>query len=66
MGKVLIVTGLILIVAGIAVHYGLFDWFGRLPGDIRYEGENVRFYAPITSMLILSLILSFLLWWWHS
>ncbi|WP_456432716.1 DUF2905 domain-containing protein [Nitratifractor sp.] len=66
MGKVLIVTGLILIVAGIAVHYGLFDWFGRLPGDIRYEGENVRFYAPITSMLILSLILSFLLWWCHS
>lgn len=37
-------------------------WIGRLPGDIRVEKENVRFYFPITSMLLLSAVLSFLIW----
>ncbi|HWS86854.1 MAG TPA: DUF2905 family protein [Pyrinomonadaceae bacterium] len=34
------------------------SWFGRLPGDIRYEGRRTRVYAPLASMLLLSLILS--------
>jgi hypothetical protein len=34
------------------------SWFGRLPGDIRHEGDNVRVYAPIASMLVISLVLS--------
>ena len=33
-------------------------WFGRLPGDIRYEGERTRVYAPLVSMLLLSLVFS--------
>jgi len=37
-------------------------WFGRLPGDIRFEGERVRFYFPLPSGLLLSLILSELIW----
>jgi Protein of unknown function (DUF2905) len=37
------------------------SWFGRLPGDIRIEGSNVRVYAPIVSMLAISLVLSLVL-----
>ena len=35
-------------------------WFGRLPGDIRYESDNVRVYVPIVSMLLTSIVLSLL------
>jgi hypothetical protein len=37
-------------------------WFGRLPGDIRYEGRRTRVYAPLASMLILSLVLSLVMY----
>lgn len=37
-------------------------WFGRLPGDIRYEGRRTRVYAPLASMLLLSLVLSLVLY----
>lgn len=56
-GVVLIVIGLIFWLAG-----DKFSWFGNLPGDIRVERKNFRFYAPIMSMLLLSILLSFLLW----
>jgi len=36
------------------------SWFGRLPGDVRYESEHVRVYVPIVSMLLLSLALSWI------
>ncbi len=39
----------------------LLNWFGRLPGDIRIEGENGKLFIPVTSMLILSVVLSLLL-----
>jgi hypothetical protein len=38
--------------------------FGRLPGDIVIERENFRLYFPLTTGLLVSLVLSFLLWWW--
>lgn len=59
-GIVLVVIGFALVAAGILYMAGLLDWFGRLPGDIRIEGENTRVYIPITSMIIISLGLSFL------
>lgn len=62
MGKVLIILGLFLILLGVAVQYGLLGWFGKLPGDFRYEGENFVFYAPISSMLLLSVLFSLILW----
>ncbi|ADV46052.1 DUF2905 domain-containing protein [Nitratifractor salsuginis] len=62
MGKVLMVLGLFLILLGAALQYGLLGWFGKLPGDIRYQGENFVFYAPITSMLLLSILFSLILW----
>jgi uncharacterized membrane protein SpoIIM required for sporulation len=37
-------------------------WFGRLPGDIRYEGQRTRVYAPLASMLLLSLVLSLVMY----
>jgi len=60
MGRWLIIAGLAIAAIGILLHYapGLFHWFGRLPGDIRIESENGRFYFPITSMLVVSAVLS--------
>jgi len=62
MQRVLIILGIVLLVVGLAWPWlqkiGLF----RLPGDIVIERENFRFYFPITSMIILSLVFSLLLW----
>ncbi|MFI5359683.1 MAG: DUF2905 domain-containing protein [Halanaerobiales bacterium] len=62
-GKLLIYIGLLLIFIGGFIHYfgGALAWFGRLPGDIRVERENFRFYFPITSMLFISLILNIII-----
>ena len=57
-GLILIVLGVTAIVVGLLVYAGWLSWFGRLPGDIRYESDNVRVYVPIVSMLIVSLLLS--------
>jgi membrane protein implicated in regulation of membrane protease activity len=59
-GVVVIVGGLCLVVAGLLIYTGWLSWFGRLPGDIRYESEHVQVYLPIVSMLIVSLVLSLL------
>jgi len=60
MGKFLVICGIILIAAGLLIHAApcLFSWFGKLPGDIRIEKENSKIFIPITSMLILSIILT--------
>jgi len=62
MGKLLIIIGLLLALVGLAVTWapGLFGWFGHLPGDIRIERENGSFYFPITSMIVVSIVLSVL------
>ncbi len=54
------VIGLLLI--GVLVFSGRRSGFGRLPGDIRYNGKGMRVYVPLTSMLLLSLVLSLLLY----
>ena len=61
-GFLIVVAGICLIVIGLLVSSGALNWFGRLPGDIRYEGENTRVYIPIVSMLIISVVLSLLLY----
>lgn len=65
MGKLFIFAGIALVIIGLALHFapGLLSWFGRLPGDIRIEGERGRFYFPVVSMLIISVVLSVLLNW---
>ncbi|GHB72448.1 DUF2905 domain-containing protein [Persicitalea jodogahamensis] len=59
-GKYIIVLGMAIVFIGIAIYF-LHDklhWIGRLPGDIRIERENSRFYFPITTMILFSLLLN--------
>ena len=59
-GLSLIVLGACVVIIGLLIYSGALSWFGRLPGDIRYESDNVRVYVPIVSMLIVSIVLSLL------
>jgi hypothetical protein len=63
-GKYLIVIGIVAIVAGLLLTAfpNLWKWFGHLPLDIRIERENFSFYAPIGSMLVISVVLSLAVW----
>ncbi|MEA2106060.1 MAG: DUF2905 domain-containing protein [Bacteroidales bacterium] len=63
-GKIIIVIGVFLIILGIIfyVFNDKLQWFGNLPGDIKIKREHFTFYAPITSMILLSIIISFILW----
>lgn len=57
--KLLIVAGVVLIVAGLLWQVGgKFIALGRLPGDIVVEKENFRFYFPITTSILLSVLLT--------
>ncbi len=58
----LILLGLGLVVVGLLAWTGALSWFGRLPGDIRWEGERGRVYVPVVSMLLVSIVLSVLAW----
>jgi hypothetical protein len=60
-GLVVLGLGALLIVAGVVIYWGGFSWFGRLPGDIRYESESTRVFIPITSMILISIALTVLL-----
>ena len=59
-GLVLVVAGAVLVLVGLVVWSGGLSFFGRLPGDFHYEGENTRVYVPLASMLIVSVVLSVL------
>jgi hypothetical protein len=61
MGLWIIVAGLVLVVVGVLVHFGLFAWFGHLPGDVRIESGSGRVFVPITSMVLISVALTVLL-----
>jgi hypothetical protein len=59
----LIVVGLILVAAGVLLWFTPHvPWLGRLPGDIRVERPGLRFYAPLTTSIIISVVLSLALW----
>ena len=51
-----------MVIAGLVLHYapGALNWFGKLPGDIRIESERGKFFFPITSMVIISVVLTVL------
>jgi DUF2905 family protein len=67
-GPAIVAAGVALVVVGLLVWSGALAWFGRLPGDIWIERDAVRVYIPIVSMLIVSAVLSLLLYvvrrWW--
>ncbi len=65
LGRFLVVTGVVLVAVGLLVMAGTkfsFFGFGRLPGDITYKGKNSTFYFPIVSCLVLSAVLTLVLW----
>jgi hypothetical protein len=62
MGKFLIITGIIILLMGLAVEFlGKIPFLGKLPGDIRIERENFTFYFPLASGLLISVLLTLLL-----
>jgi hypothetical protein len=61
-GPVLVAVGLVVVGVGLLVWTGALSWFGRLPGDIRIERESVKVYFPFVSMLLLSVVLTLLVW----
>lgn len=58
---ILAIVSLVVVVVGLLAYSGKLNRFGRLPGDIQYQGERTKVFAPITSMLLLSLLLSLVL-----
>ena len=60
MGKWLIVAGVIIIAIGLILQFApsLAKWFGHLPGDVNISKGNTRIYFPITSMILISVILT--------
>jgi hypothetical protein len=60
LGLVIAGIGAAAVVIGLLVAAGAFDWFGRLPGDLRLEGQRTRVYVPIASMLVVSIVLTVL------
>lgn len=62
LGKLLIGLGIALVALGLVVAYapGLLSWFGRLPGDIDITRGNSRVFIPITTMIIVSIVLTLL------
>jgi peptidoglycan biosynthesis protein MviN/MurJ (putative lipid II flippase) len=63
MSKILIIIGVILIVIGLIWTYApwLINWFGNLPGDIRINKENMKIFFPITSSIVISILLTIIL-----
>jgi len=55
---VVIAAGLVMVVIGLIALAGGLSWFGNLPGDIRYRSNGTRVYIPITSMILISVVLS--------
>jgi len=61
-GLLVVIAGGALVVLGLLIYSGALSWFGRLPGDIRYEGEHTRVYFPLVSSIVISVVLSVLLY----
>ena len=61
-GPLLVGLGVAIVLIGLLVWAGAFSWFGRLPGDLRIERESLRIYFPIASTLVISVVLSLLLY----
>ena len=62
-GWILLVTGLVIALIGLIwIVAPSLPWLGPLPGDIRYEGDRVRFYFPVATCLVISLLLTGIFW----
>lgn len=61
-GIFILLALIFLTIIGFLIFSRRLMWFGRLPGDIRYQGQRTRVYAPLASMLLLSLVLSLVMY----
>lgn len=61
-GKIIIGVGILVVIIGIIIYFwgNKLGWIGHLPGDIKIEKENFRFYFPVTTMVLASIILTIL------
>ncbi|WP_072391656.1 DUF2905 domain-containing protein [Hyphomicrobium sp. CS1GBMeth3] len=66
MGKALIIAGIVLVAVGLLWMLGERFGLGRLPGDILIEREGTRIYIPIATSLLISVVLSLVLWLFFS
>jgi hypothetical protein len=64
MGKILLIVGLGISAVGLVLWFAAekFQWFGRLPGDIRIEKPSYNLYVPWVSMLLISMVFSIISW----
>ena len=62
-GKYILIAGIFIVIAGILIYFfhDYFKWIGRLPGDIRIEKENFRFYFPIVTMILFSILITIII-----
>jgi hypothetical protein len=63
LGKYLILIGAVILVLGIFIYFfsGNLKWFGHLPGDIRIQRENFGFYFPITTLILINIVIYLLI-----
>jgi hypothetical protein len=63
-GKTLMIVGIILIFAGLIIYFAgsKFGWLGHLPGDINIVKNNVRIFIPLSTMTLISIVLSLILY----
>ena len=63
MGKTLIIVGIVIVLLGVIIVFaGKIPWLGRLPGDIYIKRDNFTFHFPLATCIILSIIISLLMW----
>ena len=63
LGKILVFVGLFLVVIGVIILFGSkIPYIGRLPGDIIIQRKNFTFYFPITTLILLNLLLLLISW----
>ena len=63
MGRLLILVGVMLVILGLIINYfGKIPFLGKLPGDIFIERENFKFYFPITSSILISVLITLIIY----
>jgi hypothetical protein len=66
LGKALIYFGLVLVVVGVILSFaGKLPWLGQLPGDISIQRERFSFYFPITTCILISVLISLVLYFFR-
>jgi len=62
-GKILIIIGVVIVIVGAVLVFGAkIPWLGRLPGDFSYKGKNFTFYFPLGTSILVSIVLTLILW----